>query len=147
MMAWRKKDVLGETEGRGLREKVSSGLGVGGPQNGVASSSGVLRGVTVRTKIDGEWQQVVGKRQGLGVGMRRELIKDDAVEAGTRFDVLQPQSEIDSGVVGDGGISVAKSKDVRDDRVPLDKELHDYRILELKPGFLCGAGTGDGVCF
>ncbi|GAB2300366.1 hypothetical protein Dimus_034407 [Dionaea muscipula] len=105
-------------------------LGVGAPQNGVAFSSGALRGVIVRTKIDGEWQEVVGKRQGLGSGMRKEVIKDDTVVAGTRFDVLQSQSEINPAAVGDDGISGAKSKDGRDDRVPPDKEPHDYRSLE-----------------
>ncbi|GAB2283953.1 hypothetical protein Dimus_018434 [Dionaea muscipula] len=126
------KESLADCEivGPCLKEMVSGGSGLGGSQNGMPCSSIVHRGVTVRTKIDGEWQEVVGKRQGMGAGLTKGVGKYIAMEAGTRFAVLQPYHENDFDAVGDGGISFVKSNDVRDERVPPNKESHDYRSLE-----------------
>ncbi|GAB2303017.1 hypothetical protein Dimus_037008 [Dionaea muscipula] len=92
MMAWRKKDVPGEVIGPGMKERLNGRLGMGSSQN-VASSSTMQQGVIVRTKIDGEWQEVVGKKLGMGVGVRKGLGTDLAGETGSRFDVLQHQTE------------------------------------------------------
>ncbi|GAB2294116.1 hypothetical protein Dimus_028335 [Dionaea muscipula] len=124
------KEPLAECEviGAGMKERLTGRLGAGSSQI-VASSSTVMRGVTVRTKIDGEWQEVVGKKLGMGVGVRKGLGTDLAGETGSRFDVLQHQTE-DLVAVGEGGPAAALCKDDQEERVPPDKDFHDYRSLE-----------------